>query len=335
MPPDVVAKHYGPGATDFLAGRRFAPELFSKLIQLAAARGVPGVVDSVGLVVMGNPGRNGMLCLTMARRPIDVTAARRQVLLRLATHLGAGLRLRLSLRQTQKRAEAVLTPGGKVLHAHGDALVPEARAALQLGVRAIEQSRGKLRRSSPTEALAQWRGLVSGRWSIVEWVDTDSRRYLVAHENHVSARDPRALSPRELDVAEFLVQGRSTAEIAWALGLTSGGVSRLSRDVLRKLGAARRTDLPALFGGVAPYRADLPGAKNVVVLTAGASSLWDELTPAELEVVRAVLRGTSVAAIARRRDVSPRTVTTQLAAVYARLGVRGRSELAALLGQPV
>jgi len=53
------------------------------------------------------------------------------------------------------------------------------------------------------------------------------------------------------------------------------------------------------------------------------------LTPAERAVAREVLEGHSNAEIARRRNSSPRTVVNQLAAVYRKLGVSSRAELAA------
>lgn len=332
VPPEVIAAHYGPGATDFIASpRAFDAAIFDSLAASAAKRGVM-LGDALGVVSMGNPGQNGLVLLTMSKKRIPISASRRRLLLKLSTHLGAGLRLRLTLSKRHQLPEAVLTPSGAIVSASGAATSHLAREALRRGVRDIERSRGKLRRSSPEEALSQWRGLVAGRWSVVEWIDTDARRYLVAHVNHVSARDPRALSPRELDVAEFLVQGRSTAEIAYALGLSAGTVSRVARGVLRKLGAARRMDLSALFGDVAPWRAELEDS-NVVLLSAGANAeLWSRLTTAEADVVRALLKGERTKTIARRRGVSERTVSTQLATVYARFGVRGRAELATLLG---
>lgn len=328
--PAAIARHYGPGATDFLAqGSAFEPTLHRGLLDAAERNGVHGLVDSLGLVVMATPGQSGLLALTQASQPIVVTPSVRKTLLRLSTHLGAAFRLRGALAHGQL-PEAVLTPSGHVSFATGAAREQGAREALTRAAKDIERSRGRLRSSSPDEALSLWKGLVAGRWSVVEWIDTDSRRYLVAHANHVSARDPRALSPRELDVAELMVQGRSNSEIAWSLGLVTGTVSRLARDVLRKLGTARRSDLSAVFGAVAPLRAELD---SLVLLSPGADdALWSRLTSAERDVVRALLEGQRAAAIAKRRGVSERTVTTQLGAVYARFGVRGKSELASLLG---
>lgn len=330
LPPDFIARHYGPAATDFIAQpSQFDLTFHHALLASAKKHGVDGLVDTLGIVIMAVPGKSGMMLMSHASREIAVTTSLRKLLLKLVTHIGAGLRLRTSLAHGQL-PEAVLTPTGHVAYATGAATTNSAREALARAAKDIELSRGRLRRSSPDEALTLWKGLVAGRWSVVEWFDTDSRRYLVAHANQVSARDPRALSPRELDVAELIVQGRSNSEIAWSLGLSTGTVSRMSRDVLRKLGAARRTDLSAIFGAVAPFRAE---HQNLVLLSAGSDTeLWKRLTRAEREVVEALLQGDRPTVIARKRGVSERTVTTQLGAVYARFGVRGRTELASLLG---
>ena len=54
-----------------------------------------------------------------------------------------------------------------------------------------------------------------------------------------------------------------------------------------------------------------------------------ELTNAERHVVVALLQGKSNAEIARERGTSPRTIANQVAAVFRKLGVRSRAELAA------
>jgi DNA-binding NarL/FixJ family response regulator len=53
-----------------------------------------------------------------------------------------------------------------------------------------------------------------------------------------------------------------------------------------------------------------------------------ELTDAERAVVAAVLEGRTNAAIASMRGTSPRTIANQVAAVFRKLGVRSRTELA-------
>jgi DNA-binding CsgD family transcriptional regulator len=55
------------------------------------------------------------------------------------------------------------------------------------------------------------------------------------------------------------------------------------------------------------------------------------LTDAEREVARLAASGSSNAAIARCRKVSPQTVANQLSSIYRKLGVASRIELAARL----
>ena len=69
--------------------------------------------------------------------------------------------------------------------------------------------------------------------------------------------------------------------------------------------------------------------REVVVLALPVADA--ALSEAERGVVAAALRGLSNAEIATERGVSARTVANQLASAYGKLGVRGRSELAALL----
>jgi DNA-binding CsgD family transcriptional regulator len=56
---------------------------------------------------------------------------------------------------------------------------------------------------------------------------------------------------------------------------------------------------------------------------------WDGLTPTELKVVELVAEGLSNPQVAERLIMSPRTVSTHLSHVFAKLGVSSRGELAA------
>ncbi len=56
---------------------------------------------------------------------------------------------------------------------------------------------------------------------------------------------------------------------------------------------------------------------------------WDSLTPTELKVVELVAEGLSNPQVAERLFMSPRTVSTHLTHVFAKIGVSSRAELAA------
>ena len=86
------------------------------------------------------------------------------------------------------------------------------------------------------EVLDAWRGLVAGRWSIVDRFESDGRRYLVARPNDPELGDPRGLTRSEHQVAELVGLGRSNKQIAYALGISRSAVSLRLRDAMTKLG---------------------------------------------------------------------------------------------------
>jgi DNA-binding NarL/FixJ family response regulator len=87
-----------------------------------------------------------------------------------------------------------------------------------------------------------WRGLVAGRWSLVEQVDTDGRRYLIAHRNDPTTPDLRALTSRERQVVGYADLGHSNKLIAYELGLSPSTVGvqlKRGRAKLRRLSSNR------------------------------------------------------------------------------------------------
>lgn len=171
-----------------------------------------------------------------------VPMAMRRSWVRVAVHLAAGLRLRRALAPE----EAVLDPDGRVLHAQGDARSAPAREALARAARRREQARGHVRREDPMAAVDLWRGLVSGRWSLVDRFERDGRRFVVARKNPPGHRDPRALTGRERDVAASIARGQTVQLTAYELGLSPSTVSTHLGRALRKLGLQSRAELSAL-----------------------------------------------------------------------------------------
>jgi DNA-binding NarL/FixJ family response regulator len=80
------------------------------------------------------------------------------------------------------------------------------------------------------------------------------------------------------------------------------------------------------------------GDRDVVVISyvpppAGLGSALGLLSPGERKILRLLLSGCSNAQIGRERRTSPGTVAKQVHAMYRRLGVRSRSELAAWIAR--
>ncbi|MDX8152518.1 helix-turn-helix transcriptional regulator [Patulibacter brassicae] len=103
-------------------------------------------------------------------------------------------------------------------------------------------------------------------------------------------------SGRPVDARAPLSAALATSEAAGA-----GGLVRLAAGELRLAGGRRR-----------------PARDR------------DAISPAELRVARAAVAGLTNAEIARTLHLSPNTVATHLKHVYAKLGVRGRTQLAAV-----
>jgi DNA-binding CsgD family transcriptional regulator len=272
------------------------------------------------------------------RRPTDPTIRGRWS--QIASHLGAGLRLieafAPSGRDRDDDEEAILEPDGRVAHARGLARCDSARDALRAAVRRIDSARTRSGRSDVETALASWEGLVSGRWSLVDRFEADGRRYVVARRNDPNVRDPRGLERREAQVAEYLALGHSEKQISYSLGLSAPSVSRLLRGAMRKLGLRSLAELAALFAGFG--RGDSLREVRVAgePLAVGTRELAPPtalvgLSRAEREVASLACHGRSDVEIARERGASSRTVENQLHAVYRKLGIHSRTELAARL----
>ena len=166
---------------------------------------------------------------------------------RVAAHLSTAVRLRHALRNRQGThtsdvGEAVLDPTGRVHDASGAARKPAAREMLRRAVLALEESRGTLREIDPDASLEARKALVSARWSLLDRVELDGRRYIVARENPPGAPGPEALSPRERQVLAFAKLGHHNKLIAYDLGIADSTVRVLLARASAKLGVHSRRE---------------------------------------------------------------------------------------------
>lgn len=250
---------------------------------------------------------------------------------RVAVHVAASARLRAA---ASKKPDAVLAPDGRVLHAER-AAIPH-RDALTRGVRGIERARSA-RRDDDVDSLASWRALTEGRWSLVDEIERDGKRLLLALPNAPTVVDPRRLSAMERIVARFVAMGHANKLIAYELGISEGTVAAHVHAILRKFGLRRRVEIVdrvTLLSEATTREVKLDGETLVVVSANSARPAGETssvLSNAELVVARLAARGLSNVEIARRRRSSPRTVANQLASIFAKLGLHSRSELATRL----
>ena len=178
--------------------------------------------------------------------------------LRIGTHLSHAARLRETLGKGEARVDAgpdgaVLSTDGNVVHAEGAARSFDARQALRDAARALDRARCDQRRQDPEAALLTWKGLVDGRWSLVDQFDSDGRRFLVARRNEPAFRRPRALTSRERHVAALAAVGHPSKVIAYQLGITTAAAAATLTRALHKLGLHSRAELATVAGVLDPW----------------------------------------------------------------------------------
>ena len=170
----------------------------------------------------------------------------------LSAHLTSALRLRAGLTTPvplpeDPATEAVLAPGGAVRHAVGPATSRQARESLSHAVRRMERARGRLRRTSPEEAIDIWKGLVDGRWSLLDHHEASGRRLVLVRRNDPRLPDPRALTPGERDILAYAALGHSSKYVAYLLGLAPSTVASHLARACRKLGVRDRREAVGLL----------------------------------------------------------------------------------------
>lgn len=276
-----------------------------------------------------NPDGTGCFLSAPMRRSTRAPVASRWA--RIAAHVAAGLRLQHALQASDVRqaSEAIFAPDGRVLDAHSRAR--SRRELLRSVVRAIDRARARTTKSSP-EPLAAWTALVDGRWSLVDFFESDGRRFVLAVPNAPSAIDPRRLTADERVVAAYVARGDPNKLIAYTLGVPSGTVATRARSAFRKLGVKTRAAFVDRYLTVlaSDYdRLSLDGERLIVGEARAPSSVGPGLTKAESVVAMLAARGMSNTQIARERGTSASTVAKQLERVYRTLGVASRAELAA------
>ena len=147
------------------------------------------------------------------------------------------------------------------------------------------------------------------------------------------------LSKRELSMLAAAESGVANKLVAIEQSLACSTVSESLQTAIAKLGFASRAEylkvMASLRAGSPDGGVRIVGSDGLcwVFFPVESLNLDPRLTAAEREVVAGVLNGRSNAAIALGRRTSTRTVANQLAAIYRKLGVFSRWELAAHAGR--
>jgi DNA-binding CsgD family transcriptional regulator len=209
--------------------------------------------DGLGLSAFEPSGR-GIYMIIALPKVTTLSDRARERWQMLAAHFGAGYRLRRALEKSPPAppaetgmpfgAEIVIDPSDfRVADATGEARSRPALAALREAAEHVDRARGRLRESDPEKALELWKALVRGRWSTVDWFDSDGRRYVLGIPNPPDVLDPRGLTEREQQVVSFAAVGMTSKMIGYNLGVSKGRVSTLLSSAMKKLGVQTRAQL--------------------------------------------------------------------------------------------
>lgn len=201
-----------------------------------------------------DPNGMGISLAIMLPEVTKLTGRDRRIWQMVGAHLVSGFRLRQGLEEARNAAntstalpndaEAVIDPKRmRMTDAVGHASEDTAGDFIREAARSIDRARGRLRREDPERALETWRALVEGRWSMVDWFDSDGRRFVLAHPNPPDLKDPRGLSERELQVATYAALGETSKLISYRLGVSQPKVSTALKTAMHKLGVQTRPQL--------------------------------------------------------------------------------------------
>lgn len=200
------------------------------------------VKDTLGIIA-ADPSGHGCVFFRNDEKPRPLSRGATALWERIASHLATGYRL---ARASQGEAEAVLDPGGKVLHRERDVTRDDART-LSEAAKGIDSARGRLRRVDPERALCLWQGLVSGRWSLIDQFDHDGRRFVVAKRNAITPRAWNVLTEREVQILAYLAEGQAPKLIAYQLGLSIPTVTGDLERAKHKLSVGSRLELVTAY----------------------------------------------------------------------------------------
>jgi DNA-binding CsgD family transcriptional regulator len=245
--PETTQKYYEPGPPAtmndlFPAVAEGNPSDVPRLVQNVARYGIADVIGVRG----GDPSGRGCIITVPCPTKLRLSPALRRTLAQLGAHLAAGWRLQ-GPNRPEDSADAVLDDAGRVLEARRSEAAGEAQA-LGRFVKWRALARGALRKEDAEEALAIWKALVRGEWSLVDHVDTDGKRLVLARRNRPGVRDLAALTVREQQVAAYAALGHSHKLISYELGIGTSTVAEHLSAALRKLGLSDRLQLVQLFG---------------------------------------------------------------------------------------
>jgi DNA-binding CsgD family transcriptional regulator len=194
----------------------------------------------------------------------------------------------------------------------------------------LTESLERLSQSPDGEGFDLLERMLDEGWGVLHMGTRGVVAVRVGEERPAVTADDRA-------VVLMAAGGYSNDEIASALGISANVTAKRLRTNLHRLGVADRHQLAGLVsmasGPLAHGHEITLGSTSFLVQTfdvpSGEAHLDERLTDAERAVTALAVVGMSNVEIANARGVSERTIANQLAAIYRKLGISSRFELAA------
>lgn len=236
----ICAQVRDPRYQRFSAG---TTALFEKLYR-------PHDINDVFSVNALDPTGQGQVILVPQPRRGQLTPSTTTKWSRIAAHIAAGSRLRRRLDLDRERhdvPDARLSPDGRVVHADGEASAKDVRERLRDSVRARERAHTAAGRRDADRAIAEWKGLIAARWSLVDQFDHDGKRFIVAQRNDPKVAGIEALTPRERCAVGYAALGHTNKLIAYEMGIAASTVAVLLSRAARRLQASSRHELIRKF----------------------------------------------------------------------------------------
>lgn len=243
---DVQREYMRPGIANTVSeiseGCRSAMETWSRHV---------GVAEDTLVVNAVEPDGQGVNVTTLLPTRTKLTREAQAQWKMLGAHLTSAHRIRRAIASEQEAptalphgAEAVLDPKTfRIIDAVDRGRESVAAKNLRDAAVRVDSARGRLRESDPQEALETWWALMQGRWSMVDWFDSDDRRFVLAVPNPPNFGDPRGLTSRELQVATYAALGDPSKLIGYRLGISKATVSRALRVAMHKLSVKTQAQL--------------------------------------------------------------------------------------------
>ncbi len=182
-------------------------------------------------------------------------------------------------------------------------------------------------------ALDIYHGILDGSWVLADYFDTDTARFMIAVRMEQPLPRPLCPAPRERAALDLAAAGFTNKEIAIRMEVEDATAGVLVAGGQQKLAAFAEPSLPMPHVALRRQDASISEIELGTCLCAiGIAPLslewsrWD-LTSSEAAVASFALKGVSNREIARLRGTSTSTVQNQIAAAFAKLGVRSRREL--------